>query len=147
MLQAEQAVGGGAATGEQEQGHGDAELLLEQAQHIGGLSQPAAPHRSRQTLAWLIGERREELVEPVLQQRLQRRDTADAIKAEIQAGEAGAEAIGQLRYQDPLTEVYAEIPHGLTDHLNRMAATKGYPLIDLRKNGGYRQWVLIARAA
>lgn len=50
MVTAEQAIVGGPAAGAQEQGHGDAERLLEQRQHPGGLAETAGPHGTPQGL-------------------------------------------------------------------------------------------------
>ena len=46
VLKTEQAVVGGTAAGEQKQRHGNAELLLEQGQHISGIRESAGAHRS-----------------------------------------------------------------------------------------------------
>jgi hypothetical protein len=66
VLQSEQAIIRCPAAGEQKQGHGDAELLLELRQHSSGLGQPAGANRPTKTLTRLVGERYKQFVQAIL---------------------------------------------------------------------------------
>jgi len=95
VLQPEGSVISGTAADVQEQRHIDAELLLKKCRDTGCRAQPTGADGPSQPLTRLIGEHRKQLVQTMLLQRLQRRDTTDVIKAEIQTAQAGAERFGQ----------------------------------------------------
>lgn len=134
MLEAEQPISGGSAAGVQEHGHGNAEFLFKQRQHVAGLGKATGLHRLRQALPRLIGQGREQPVETVFQQGLQGADPTDAIKAEIQTGKRGTQCISQIRHLDWILEVQAKVVEGISHHLDRIAAAKRRDLTDLIKD-------------
>lgn len=122
MVAPEQAIVGGPAAGAQEQGHGDAERLLEERQHPGGLPETAGPHGAHQGLARLVGEGGEQLVEAQVLQRLAHRGAADAGEAELQAFLRDRQGLGQLGVADGIREMVLEILKRRGDGLERAVA-------------------------
>jgi hypothetical protein len=123
MLTAEQAVLRCPATGEQKQGHFNAEGLLKQRHHSTGLGQSTAADRLEKGLPRFGAERSEKAVQPMHLKGLGRGHPSHMIKAVFQAIFTDVESVGQIRDGQWITAMKRKVLQRMCHHLQWVIAT------------------------